>query len=154
MRMILFYLPLIILVVGFLFGQIRVGRVAIFFVCWVAISILLTFYGFDPFEPAKFVWTLIGIGLALVAIPAAVLFGLATSKPVSPAPVVIAAETVIETAGKARTAYDGLSPENQRRLKQAGRLGVKFGLGAFADFLSRKGHESAAKAARAGVKLV
>lgn len=142
MRMILFDIPLIVLVIGLLFGQIRVLRTAVFFVCWLVGAEILMFVGLANItNPVSILWFAFAVFAAALAIPVAVLFGLATSKPVSPAPVVVAAQA-------AHNAYDGLDEDDKRALRAASRMGVKLSLAGFADFLRFKKFYAAARTAR------
>lgn len=143
--MFLFALPLVILLVGSFFGQLRVFRALVFFVLWLAASEILMFTALVHItNPASIFWFACAVLMVALAIPAAVLFSAATSKPITPAPAEIFADVAVDIATGARQIYDGLDEDDKQALRAASRMGVKLGLAGFADFLRHKRWRSAA----------
>ncbi len=139
MRIMFVYLPIIILVVGWLLGRCRITRALICLAVMMLSAQALLITSLVKQEPGYFVLALV---VAMFGIVASVAFSFATSKQVEP-PVLVAVE-----------AYQGLDPATQDKLLRLGRLALKLGAKHVGNHLRDRGHTRTADALRDGSRFV
>lgn len=145
----LLWLPLVVLVLGWLFGQLRIFRAMVTAIVWVILADVSLFVGMANLpDMDRLFWIVMGVVMILMTIPVATFLAVTLSAPVSPAPVEVAAEAATKAAKAGYALYDGLDEEGKRYVKTAAQLGAKFGLTAFASWLRSNGHSTAAKTFR------
>ncbi|HVV15337.1 MAG TPA: hypothetical protein VHD55_02995 [Candidatus Paceibacterota bacterium] len=151
-----FAVPIIMLLVGWIFGRARIARAIVFYAVWIFGCEALAFVSLVefPLDPRALIGVIASCILALLGAWLAVAFSVWTSKPVSPAPGAVIAKAAIDGGRTTYGLYQGLNEEDQRRVRSAGRMGVKLGLSGFADYLRRTGRPSAAHALRAGSRIL
>jgi len=139
MRILFVYLPIIILVVGWLLGRCRLTRAIVCLAIMMIASQMLLLTSIAKQEPA---YLFLALVIAMFGIVTSVAFSFATSKQVEP-PVLVAVE-----------AYQGLDPATQDKLLRGARLAFKFGAKHVANHLRDRGHVRSAEALHQGSRLV
>ncbi|MDB5225758.1 MAG: hypothetical protein JWL87_710 [Candidatus Adlerbacteria bacterium] len=147
MRIMFVYLPIVVLVVGWLLGRCRITRAIVCLAVMMLSAQVLIIVSLSKQEP---VYLLLAVLLSLFGIIGAVAFSFATSRQVSPAPVHYAAVGV----QKAAKAYQGLDPDTKSAIHKGTRLVAKFGAKHLGNHLRDKGYARTADALQQGGRLI
>lgn len=147
MRFIFVYLPIIILVVGWLLGRCRITRALACLAIIMAVSEVSLVVSILTHDPT---WLLFGLLLMLLGIVLSVAFSFATSTQMTPAPI----EHMVDASARMTKVYQGLSPETKQKVNAFARGGTKILLQGFAKHLKGKGYNAGADALRHTAKLI
>lgn len=139
MRILFIYLPIIILVIGWLLGRCRITRAVVCLGVMMLASQVLLLTSFVKQEPGYF---FLALGIAAFGIITSVIFSFATSKQVEP-PVLKAVE-----------AYQGLDPATQDKVRRGARLAAKFAAKHVGNHLRDRGYSRSADALQQGSRLI
>lgn len=143
MRIVLVYLPLVVLTIGFLLGLARLWTAVVFLVAWLVLCELLvvaSLVGWINVPPPM--GLMVGLLLALPSLWMATACSFATSAHKTP-PVAIAAD-----------AYDRLNPAQKAQLREAGRVTAKFAAKHLSKHLRDKGYGRSADALQQAGRLI
>lgn len=141
--LIMFALPGLLLLAGWLLGFASIKRAAVFLVGWILACEAVGIWALLSFnDPRGFVFAVVAVVFALLGPLLAVAFGM-TSKPVGRPPIVIAAE-----------AYDNLDASQKEALRKGTRLAAKLAAQHLSDHLRDKGHVRTAEALRDGARMI
>ncbi len=135
-------LPLLVLIVSFLFGYARLRRALFFFIAWsfacTTLYIASTIYFVSHLEHPPglaIVGVVVSMLLAISGPWLATLFSIATSRRMEPAPV-----------GRAYGAYQSLDEQQKTRLHDSLKTGLGLAVKHGSRFLRSKGHSASADA--------
>ena len=138
-RVVLVYIPLVLILVGLLFGLMKFRRTAVTLVVWMlCIEIFVLLGAFGVIDVSLMAGLLIVAGLLAISLWVALIVG-STGKPVRPAPIEVAAVAVAHTAHRARSIYDELDEDTKDKLHTAARTAVRTGLRAAAAYCRSRG---------------
>jgi len=150
MKLLFVYGPIAVVALLFLLGFLRLRRTIAFALCYVLLCAAIAFGGLLWSAGNIREGAISGLVIAICAIGAlplsflfALLFGVATSKPVSPAPV----EEVARV-------YSSLDDHQKEAFWKAAKFGAKFAAPTVAAFLTTKGLTGTAHLIRKGSKML